>query len=176
MRRIAFGFVLVLAAAILVGCAPKKPQTTAPPPPIETKTTPPFVEPPPVKPETLDISSADYWNKQGVLKRIHFETDKWEILPESRQILKENAAWVLAHPEFRLSIEGHCDERNTEAYNLALGERRANAAKEYLIGLGVPGDRIGTVSYGKARPLCAQSTEECYAQNRRDEFVLLEKK
>lgn len=176
MRRIAFVFVFVLAAAILVGCAPKKPQTTAPPPPIEKPTPPPETWTPEKPVESLDVSSADYWNKQGVLKRIHFETDKWDILPESRQVLKENAAWVLAHPEFRLSIEGHCDERNTEAYNLALGERRANAAKEYLIGLGVPGDRIGTVSYGKARPICAQGTEECYAKNRRDEFVLLDKK
>jgi peptidoglycan-associated lipoprotein len=117
---------------------------------------------------------ADAFNRQGVLKRIHFDTDKWEIRADARPILKENAAWLLAHPQFKVSVEGHCDERNTEAYNLALGERRANAVKEYLIGLGVPGDRIQTVSYGKGRPLCTDHDETCWQQNRRAEFLLMD--
>ena len=126
---------------------------------------------------TLQVeSSADAYNKQGVLKRIHFETNKWDILPDDRRILKENAAWLLAHPQFVVTVEGHCDERNTEAYNLALGERRANAAKEYLVGLGLQANKIQTVSYGKARPLCTQHDEACWAQNRRDEFLLQEAK
>ncbi len=75
-----------------------------------------------------------------------------------------------------MTVEGNCDERNTEAYNLALGERRANAAKEYLVGLGVAADKIQTVSYGKARPLCTQHDEACWAQNRRDEFLLKDAK
>jgi peptidoglycan-associated lipoprotein len=126
---------------------------------------------------TLQVeSSADAYNKQGVLKRIHFETNKWDIQPDDRRILKENAAWLLAHPQFNVTVEGHCDERNTEAYNLALGERRANAAKEYLVGLGIAGNKIQTVSYGKARPLCTQHDESCWTQNRRDEFMLQEAK
>jgi peptidoglycan-associated lipoprotein len=179
MHRIPFVAILVLALAtvILMGCAAKKPETTTPPPPVVKDTPPPantFTPEPPAPTEAL--GTADFWNKKGVLTRINFETDKWDITPEARKILKENAAWVLAHPEFRLSVEGHCDERNTEAYNLALGERRANAAKEYLIGLGVPGDRVATVSYGKAKPLCNQANDACYGENRRDEFMLIDKK
>ena len=178
MRRIPFLaiLILVLAAVVFVSCEPKKPETTTPPPPIENKTTPPFVEQKQTPPENLEVGNAKYWNDLGVLRDISFDTDKWDILPAARASLKENAAWLLAHPEFRLSTEGHCDERNTEAYNLALGERRANAAKEYLIGLGIPAERISTVSYGKARPLCTQSTEDCWAKNRRDHFMLMDKK
>jgi len=132
---------------------------------------------PETSPPSLQVeSSADAYNKQGVLKRINFETNKWDIVPDARRILKENAAWILAHPQFKVTVEGHCDERNTEAYNLALGERRANAAKEYLVGLGVPGDKIQTVSYGKSRPLCTQHDDACWDQNRRDEFMLQEAK
>lgn len=168
--------ILALAALVLVGCAAKKPETTTPPPVIETAPPPTtsFTPEPPAK--TEELGTADFWNKKGVLVRINFETDKWDILPEARQILKENAAWVLAHPEFRLSVEGHCDERNTDAYNLALGERRANATREYLIGLGVPAGILSTVSYGKAKPLCNQANDSCYAENRRAEFVLIDKK
>ncbi len=132
---------------------------------------------PETSPPSLQVeSSADAYNKQGVLKRINFETNKWDIVPDARRILKENAAWILVHPQFKVTVEGHCDERNTEAYNLALGERRANAAKEYLVGLGVPGDKIQTVSYGKSRPLCTQHDDACWDQNRRDEFMLQEAK
>jgi peptidoglycan-associated lipoprotein len=126
---------------------------------------------------TLQVeSSADAFNKQGVLKRINFETNKWDIVPDARKTLKENAAWILAHPQFNVTVEGHCDERNTEAFNLALGERRANAAKEYLVGLGVAATKIQTVSYGKSRPVCTQHEDSCWNQNRRDEFVLQDAK
>ncbi len=81
--------------------------------------------------------------------------------------MRKNAEWVLKHPEFNLIVEGHCDERNTEAFNLALGERRANAAKEYLIGLGIPAARIQTVSYGENKPICGDHSEECWQKNRR---------
>lgn len=132
---------------------------------------------PETSPPSLQVeSSADVYNKQGVLRRINFETNKWDIVPDARKILKENAAWILAHSQFKVTVEGHCDERNTEAYNLALGERRANAAKEYLVGLGVPAEKIQTVSYGKARPLCTQHDDACWDQNRRDEFMLQEAK
>ena len=130
----------------------------------------------PEKTQPIEVSDADYWNKQGVVKAIHFDTDKAEIRPGDRQILKANAAWLLEHPEFRVSVQGHCDERNTEDYNLALGERRANAAKEYLLGLGVSADKIQTVSFGKAKPVDTDHTEEAWAKNRRDEFILIDAK
>jgi len=169
--------VLVFALLVILAftaCTKKEPVSVVQP------TTPPPESPKgwiPEPPKTEEVSgAADYWNKQGVMKMIHFETNKYEILPESRAILKQNAAWLLAHPQFRVAIEGHCDERNTEAYNLALGERRANAAKEYLVGLGVPAGKIQTVSYGKSRPLCFDHMESCWAQNRRDQFLLLDVK
>ncbi len=169
----------VTFAGFLLACSKKTPEAQsapapapAPAPPAQSGWTP---EPKP--PETLNVeTSADLYNKQGILKRIHFETDKWDIMPQDRQILKENAAWLLAHSQFRLIVEGHCDERNTEAYNLALGERRANAAKEYLVGLGVASSKVQTVSYGKSRPLCTQNNDSCWAQNRRCEFVLQDEK
>src|SRR5512135_852335 len=124
-----------LSLALLLACGSKH----APTAPSGTEGNQPPAGTSPWTPEpsssNLHVeSSADAFNRQGVLKRIHFDTNRWEILPEGRKILKENAAWILAHPQFRVAIEGNCDERNTEAYNLALGERRANAAKEYLVG------------------------------------------
>ncbi|MGC8764051.1 MAG: peptidoglycan-associated lipoprotein Pal [Acidobacteriota bacterium] len=176
-RRLAVLASLLLAAGLLTACAKKAPAaggpgaggSASPTPPPATWT--PETSPPP----SLQVEGgADAFNRQGVLKRVHFDTDKWEIRADARPILKENAAWLLAHPQFKVSVEGHCDERNTEAYNLALGERRANAVKEYLIGLGVPGDRIQTVSYGKGRPLCTDHDEACWQQNRRAEFLLMD--
>jgi len=176
-RAVSWLPILALALLLFLGftaCEKKQPVSVVQPtpPPESPKTWQPEVKPPEMNAE----SSADYWNKQGVMKRIHFETNKWDILPGDRAILKQNAAWLLAHPQFRVAIEGHCDERNTEAYNLALGERRANAAKEYLVGLGVPTAKIQTVSYGKSRPLCFDHKESCWQQNRRDEFLLQDAK
>ena len=167
-----------LSLALLLACGSKHAPTA---PSTSEGTQPPAAGTSPWTPEattpSLQVeSSADVFNKQGVLKRIQFETNKWEIMPEGRKTLKENAAWILSHSQFKVTVEGNCDERNTEAYNLALGERRANAAKEYLVGLGVAADRIQTVSYGKARPLCTQHDEACWAQNRRDEFLLMDAK
>jgi len=124
-------------------------------------------------PDTITpVGDAPYYNNQGVMKRIHFETDKWEILPEYRATLKDNATWLLKHPEFKVTVEGHCDERNTDDYNMALGERRANAIREYLIGLGVPSADVGTISYGETQPLDPGQNEAAYAKNRRGEFLL----
>jgi peptidoglycan-associated lipoprotein len=162
---------LVVAALVFSGCASKKDTETLGPT-GEPETVQPTWQPEPEPTQSLEVEDADYYNKLGVLQKIHFETDKWDILPEYRQVLKDNANWIVNHTDFKVTIEGHCDERNTEAYNLALGERRANAAKEYLIGLGVPANLIQTVSYGKARPLDPNRTEEAFAKNRRDMFLL----
>ena len=106
-------------------------------------------------------------------EHIHFDFDRSEIKPEAREIMKKKAAWLKEHPEFSIRIEGHCDERGTAEYNLALGERRANAAWKYLNALGISGERMDTVSYGEERPFDPRSNEEAWAKNRRAEFKII---
>jgi peptidoglycan-associated lipoprotein len=110
-----------------------------------------------------------------LLKDIHFDFDKYDILPEDAQILKENAALLSKYPQVKIQVEGHCDERGTNEYNLALGERRANAAKKYLVSLGISTDRISSISYGEEKPLDTGHDEEAWAKNRRGHFVILSK-
>ena len=99
--------------------------------------------------------------------RIFFAFDRSDISPEAREILARQADWLRRYPNVTVTIEGHCDERGTREYNLALGERRAQAAKNVLVAAGIPAARISTTSYGKERPAVVGSTEEAYAQNRR---------
>jgi len=110
-----------------------------------------------------------------LLKDIYFDFDKYDIRPGDAEILKENAVLLIKHPTLKIQIEGHCDERGTSEYNLALGERRANSAKKYLISLGMPVDRISTISYGKEKPLDPGHNQEAWAKNRRDHFIILSK-
>jgi peptidoglycan-associated lipoprotein len=110
-------------------------------------------------------------NEQSVLsKMIHFDFDKYDIKKEAQEVLKEIAAYLKANPEIRIIIEGHCDERGTREYNLVLGMRRAQAAKKYLVDLGIDEKRIETISYGKDRPLIDEHNENAWAKNRRCEF------
>jgi peptidoglycan-associated lipoprotein len=99
--------------------------------------------------------------------RIFFALDRFDVDAEDRPILDSQAAWLRQYPNVRITIEGHCDERGTRDYNIALGERRANAAKNYLVSLGIDPSRITTVSYGKERPAALGSNEQAWAQNRR---------
>ena len=108
-----------------------------------------------------------------LLKDIHFAFDRYDLTDEARRILTENAKILLAHPNLIIQIEGHCDERGSNEYNLALGERRAVSAKLYLIRLGVEGKRLSTISYGEEMPLDPRQTEEAWAKNRRCHFVIL---
>ncbi len=108
----------------------------------------------------------------GPLSDIHFDYDEFTIKPQDSQILKANASWLSGHPGTRVQVEGHCDSRGSEEYNIALGAKRAQAAKEYLTTLGVSGDRVSTISYGKELPLCSEETESCWSRNRRDHFVV----
>lgn len=110
-----------------------------------------------------------------LLKDIRFDYDKYDIRREDEEILKENAAFLKKNPNMKIQIEGHCDERGTVEYNLALGERRANSAKRYLVSLGISADRISTISFGKERPLDPGHTEEAWARNRRAHIVVLSK-
>jgi peptidoglycan-associated lipoprotein len=107
-------------------------------------------------------------------ERIYFDFDKSELKPEAQAILKKKADWMRANPHFSLSIEGHCDERGTSEYNLALGERRAEAARRFLMALGISEDRLSTISYGEESPADPGHNEEAWAGNRRDEFKVMD--
>ncbi len=102
-----------------------------------------------------------------------FDFDKANIRPDARVALAQTAEFLREYPEAEVLIEGHCDERGTTEYNLGLGDRRANGAKEFLVSLGISADRIDTISYGKERPFCFESNEECWQLNRRAHFILL---
>jgi peptidoglycan-associated lipoprotein len=175
----------LVAAAILPlaqGCKKKPPTTTAearPPveqPAPETRVPPPATGAPrePVETEVLatDISEL---NKKGYLKDAFYDYDQSDLRDDARTALASNAEWLKRYPSIQVLIEGHCDERGTSAYNLALGDRRANAARDYLDSLGVAASRVRTVSYGKERPFCTESTEDCWQQNRRGHFVITAK-
>ena len=110
--------------------------------------------------------------QQTVGDRVLFAVDQSTLSPQAQTVLQGQADWLLANPDFVATIEGHADEQGTREYNLALGARRANAAREYLISRGVAGNRLNTVSYGKERPIEICSVEECYSKNRRAVTVL----
>jgi peptidoglycan-associated lipoprotein len=110
-----------------------------------------------------------------LIKDIHFDFDKYDIRSGDAEILKENAALLMKHLTIKIQVEGHCDERGTEQYNLALGERRANSTKKYLISLGILPDRISPISYGEEKPLDPGHNEEAWGKNRRAHTVILSK-
>lgn len=106
------------------------------------------------------------------LKDVLFDYDKYDIRPDAKEVLDSTMAWFIKNKTLNILIEGHCDERGTNEYNLALGEKRANAVKNYLIANGVVPARISTISYGEEKPLCSDQTEECWQRNRRAHFVI----
>jgi len=175
----------VLALSLfLVGC-PKRPATTAAsaPPPTGSptpsaaapSTTPsPSMTPSPVAPSTASPSTPpapSEFRATDNLKDVFFDFDKYDIRPTDAKMLDTNAAWLKSNDNLVL-IEGHCDERGTNEYNLALGERRAKAAMNYLVAQGVQASRITIISYGKERPTCTEHSESCWAQNRRAHFLV----
>jgi peptidoglycan-associated lipoprotein len=107
------------------------------------------------------------------LDPIYFDFDKYNIKPEFRDVLKKNAEWLKANKGYKVRIEGNCDERGTDEYNMALGQRRADAAAKFLMNLGIAKDRIGTISYGKEKPICMEHNEACWSKNRRDDFAVV---
>ena len=109
----------------------------------------------------------------GRLEDIFFDYDKYNIRDEYRSVLARNAEALIAHPEIALLIEGHCDERGTNEYNLALGEARAQSTKNYLVDLGISAARLGTISFGEERPLDPRATEDAWSKNRRAHFVVV---
>jgi peptidoglycan-associated lipoprotein len=172
-------FLLVGTLGLASACK-KKPPTTAPGArPGETPSgAPETTVQPPSTTSPGGVESAELpkdvreINARGYLKDAFFEYDKSDLRDDARTALAADADWLKKNRTIQFLIEGHCDERGTSEYNLALGDRRANAAKEYLASLGVDGSRIRTVSYGKERPFCNQSSEDCWQQNRRAHFLV----
>jgi peptidoglycan-associated lipoprotein len=144
--------VAVLAFALLAACSSTKDE----PPPTASGPAGPVVRP---------GSQEDL--KTNVGDTVFFDFDSHAVRSDAQATLQKQAAWLAKYPSVRLVIEGHCDERGTREYNLALGDRRAYAVKEFLVSLGVDGARLSTKSYGKERPVCSDSDEGCWAQNRR---------
>jgi peptidoglycan-associated lipoprotein len=139
--------------------------STATPAPTPTPVAPPVTAPSPAPPRVTEFTTNTNLND------IHFDFDKYNIKPDDAKILDANAAWLKSNPGNLVLIEGHCDDRGTAEYTLALGERRAKSAMNYLIAQGVQANRITIISYGKERPLCTEQTENCWARNRRDHFL-----
>ena len=159
--------ILAVAALVAVaGCSKKKPAELPPPPPTTTTTTDSSASTGNVGNGIVPGSRADFLQQAGT-DTIHFATDSHDIDQEAQGILAAQAKWLVAHANVRVTLEGHCDERGTREYNLALGDRRANAAKNSLVSAGVSADRINTISYGKERPVATGSDESSWAQNRR---------
>lgn len=184
MARHALCLVLVgLSLTLLPGCSRKKPKT-APQAPVEevAAATPAPVPEPPAAPEPApgpadpldgDLASVnEYLRNQGLLGDVYYSYDSFDLTEEARQRLAANAQFFIRNTAFEAVIEGHCDERGTSEYNLALGERRASSARSYLTSLGVDGSRLRTITYGEERPVCSEDDESCWSQNRRAHFLI----
>ena len=181
--------VAVACLVIAVGCGKKKPpvaRPTPPPPATQTDATsnrPPAppdpvrepVEVPPVPSDAISSASLDDLNRNSPLKPVFFELDSSDLSRDGRRALDENAAVLKRYSTWTITVEGHCDERGTAEYNLALGERRAGAARAYLVSLGISADRLKTVSYGKEFPFDPGHDESAFAKNRRAHFVITAK-
>ena len=153
------------AALLLAACASDEPATTADAS-AGGGTTDTGITQPAVTPGSIE----DF--QQNVGDRVFFGFDRYDLTGEAQSQLQKQAAWLAQYPAVTVTIEGHADERGTREYNLALGERRANAVANYLTALGVDAGRISVISYGKERPDCVESNESCWAQNRRGVTVV----
>jgi len=146
-----------------------------PPRPPEPVAEPTVVPPEPVRDDAISSASLDDLNKSSPLKPVFFELDSSDLSAAAQKALDENAALLKRYPSWTVTVEGHCDERGTAEYNLALGERRAIAARAYLVSLGIPADRLRTVSYGNEFPFDPGHDEAAFSKNRRAHFVITAK-
>lgn len=181
-------FLVLIAVLILsIGVTACKSSTKdvpppAPPPPaVEPEPVEPAVEPPAdfvtEEPETEELPGDTtelnrLAQERGWIKDAFFEYDSSTLTQQAREALQASASWLKGYPQYGLLVEGHCDERGTEQYNLALGDRRANAARDYLVSLGIDANRVRTISYGEERPFDTGTTEAAFAKNRRAHLVL----
>lgn len=178
MKRFMIGILMMLVVVAFFNSC-KKEVVTAPPKEEKVEkveeVTPKVEKPQLTEEELFQRRTLEELNRMGYLKRIHFDFDKYFVRDDMKPTLEQNAQWLLKYPTVVVTIDGHCDERGTEEYNMALGEKRAESAKKYLQNLGVPGERMKTVSYGKIKPLVKGVDEESYFKNRRDEFTIIKK-
>jgi peptidoglycan-associated lipoprotein len=190
MKKTGIAAVLVLALATIAACGPKKPPVAKPTTPPPAGSTDPNARPPapptpikeptpvpaePTGPDELGARDLDEINKNSPFQPLFFLYDQSEVSAEGQQVLNTNAEIMKKYATWVITIEGHADERGTAEYNLALGERRALAARNYLVSLGIPADRLRTVSYGKEFPFDPGHTEEAWSKNRRAHFVVTSK-
>jgi peptidoglycan-associated lipoprotein len=186
MTRLARFVIVTVAVTALgvAGCGKKEPPKTAPPPPppaAQPAPPPPPPPPPPAPPAPLTEDqlfaqkTLDQLNAERPLTDVFFDYDKSEVKDEGRTALQKDADWLRRWASVKVMVEGHCDSRGTPEYNLALGERRANAVRSYLTSLGVSADRIQVVSKGKEQPFCHEENESCWSQNRRGHFIITAK-
>ena len=147
----------ICALLFVAACASKPTATVTSPSSPSTAAT--------VQSSIIPGSAKDF--RVNVGDTVHFDYDRYNLRDEEKAILQRQATWLNRYPAVRVTVEGNCDERGTREYNLALGARRANSVKEYLVSLGVSTGRVDTISYGKERPICSESNEACWAQNRR---------
>lgn len=166
---------MFFAFLVLAGCPP--PATTKPAeesaPAPQAKAGP--ARPAPRAPAASSLESARRGQAPAAspLKDVFFDFDRYDLRAEARDALKTNAGWLKANASARIEIEGHADERGTNEYNLALGAKRAQAAKDYLVTLGISKERVSTISYGEELPVCKEQNEGCWQKNRRDRFVVI---
>jgi peptidoglycan-associated lipoprotein len=163
------GVVLVLGGLLLTGC-PKKADVSSAPEAVAPAAEPSSSAAAEAAARRAEEEQAA--KDAGGLKPVYFDYDRSVIRDDAKPVMKANVEWLKAHPAVAVRIEGNCDERGTIEYNQALGQRRAAAAKRYLVDLGIPSSRITLISYGKDKPSCTDSTEDCWQQNRRGDFAV----
>jgi peptidoglycan-associated lipoprotein len=180
-KLLVFTLAVMLIFSLSIACKKKPKEVPPPPPPVKEQPKVEKVEQPPVKEPVLseqDIfmqKTLEEINREKPLANIYFDYDKSAIRDDAKPVLEANAAWMKKFPSVKILIEGHCDERGTEEYNLALGERRAKAAEDYLVTLGIASDRMKIISYGKSQPVDPGHNEAAWQLNRRDQFLIIEK-
>jgi peptidoglycan-associated lipoprotein len=175
-------FLCALILFLAVSCKPKvKTQPPAPPPvkekpKVEKVDEAAAVKQPALSEEEIFMSkSLEEVNLEAPLKMIHFDYDRYFIREDAKPALEANSNWLRKFKSAKILIEGHCDERGTEEYNLALGEKRAKSAFDYIVSLGIPQDRLKIISYGKSQPLDTTHNEISWQKNRRAQFLIIEK-
>ena len=174
---------VILILSVSTSCK-KKVEEVPPPPPapqaqeqpkVEKVEEPALKEPVLTEEEIFQKKTLEEINQEKPLSMIFFDYDRYEIRSDAVPVLEANAQWIKNHPTVKILIEGHCDERGTEEYNLALGEKRAKSTMNYLVSLGISPDRMRIISYGKSQPLDPGHDENAWAKNRRAQFLIIEK-
>ena len=175
-RSVVFCFVLSAFAA-LAGCSsktaqPDVPTTASASPPAETTKQPAAPSSSTSSLDALKRGDSTATPASSPLQEVYFDFDSYDLRPDARDVLKTDGQWLKANPAAQIQIEGHCDERGTGEYNLALGSKRAQSVKDYLVTLGTDAGRLSTISYGSELPVCKEHSGDCWQKNRRVKFVI----